>query len=152
MAMPANLCTVPQLRRALLSAEEVAELLHVPVTWFYERTRSAAQIAFLDSVSGSTGALTKGMCAPGWRASGSAGARLLELLDFTGTLPADTGKSGHTERRSMARPRYQEGSLVVRGKAKRYVIRRTGNCSRCRHLSRWTNPSYGEVHAATECQ
>jgi hypothetical protein len=41
MAMPANLCTVPQLRRALLSAEEVAELLHVPVTWVYERTRSA---------------------------------------------------------------------------------------------------------------
>jgi len=40
MAMPANLGTVPQVRRALLSVEEVAELLHVPVTWVYERTRS----------------------------------------------------------------------------------------------------------------
>src|SRR6478735_3890769 len=81
----------------------------------------AAQIAFLDSVSGSTGALMKRMCAPGWSASGSEGARLLDPLDLRGTLPADTGKSG--QGRSMARPRYQEGRLVVRDKPKRHVIR-----------------------------
>src|SRR5215472_11418151 len=41
------------------------------------------------------------------------------------TLLRDTGKSGRaaTERSSMARPRYQNGSLVVRGKPKRYVLR-----------------------------
>lgn len=39
MSMPTNLGTVPQLRCALLSVEEVAELLQVPVSWVYERTR-----------------------------------------------------------------------------------------------------------------
>src|SRR4029077_11282478 len=40
-------------------------------------------------------------------------------------MPVDTGKSGRaaTERISMARPRYPDGRLVVRGKPKRYVLR-----------------------------
>lgn len=33
---------LPQPRRRLLSVSEVAELLQVPVTWVYERTRSRA--------------------------------------------------------------------------------------------------------------
>jgi excisionase family DNA binding protein len=35
-----KLAPVPQRRRALLSVEEVAELLQVPVSWVYDRTRS----------------------------------------------------------------------------------------------------------------
>ena len=47
------------------------------------------------------------------------------MLDLRVKLIRDTGKSGRaaTERSSMARPRYQNGSLVVRGKPKRYVLR-----------------------------
>jgi integrase len=47
------------------------------------------------------------------------------MLDLASTLVSDTGNGGRaTERSSMARPRYQDGSLVVRGKKrKRYVIR-----------------------------
>jgi integrase len=48
------------------------------------------------------------------------------VFDLGVTLLPDTGKSGRaaTEGSSMARPRYQEGSLVIRGKRrKRYVIR-----------------------------
>jgi|tagenome__1003787_1003787.scaffolds.fasta_scaffold20986559_7 integrase len=47
------------------------------------------------------------------------------MLDLAGTLACDTGNGGRaTERSSMARPRYQDGSLVVRGKKrKRYVLR-----------------------------
>jgi integrase len=45
--------------------------------------------------------------------------------DLGVTLSFDTGKGGRaTERSTMARPRYQDGSLVIRGgKRKRYVIR-----------------------------
>jgi excisionase family DNA binding protein len=40
MAIPETFAPVPQSRRALLSVEEVADLLQVPVSWVYERTRS----------------------------------------------------------------------------------------------------------------
>jgi excisionase family DNA binding protein len=40
MTAVSKLEQIPQLRRSLLSVEEVAELLHVPVSWVYERTRS----------------------------------------------------------------------------------------------------------------
>jgi excisionase family DNA binding protein len=40
MVTEARLAHVPQPRRSLLSVEEVAELLQVPVSWVYERTRS----------------------------------------------------------------------------------------------------------------
>ena len=39
MAAAARLAHSPEPRRALLSVEEVAELLQVPVSWVYERTR-----------------------------------------------------------------------------------------------------------------
>lgn len=47
------------------------------------------------------------------------------MVEFRDTLRAGTGKSGLVipERNWMARPRYQKGSLVVRGKPKRYVLR-----------------------------
>src|SRR5713101_4721275 len=47
------------------------------------------------------------------------------MLDLASTLPFDTGNGGRaTERKEMARPRYQDGSLVVRGKnRKRYILR-----------------------------
>jgi Phage integrase central domain len=46
------------------------------------------------------------------------------MLDVGSTLSFDTGKGGRaTERRQVARPRFQKGSLIVRGKPKRYVIR-----------------------------
>jgi integrase len=47
------------------------------------------------------------------------------MLDSASTLAFDTGNGGRaTERKEMARPRYQGGSLVVRGKnRKRYVLR-----------------------------
>lgn len=47
------------------------------------------------------------------------------MLDLGSTLAGDTGNGGRaTERSSMARPHYQGGSLVVRGKKrKRYVLR-----------------------------
>jgi integrase len=47
------------------------------------------------------------------------------MLDSASTLTFDTGNGGRaTERKEMARPRYQGGSVVVRGKnRKRYVIR-----------------------------
>ena len=48
------------------------------------------------------------------------------MLDLSRTMMADTGNGGRAtaERNAMARPRYQDGSLVVRGKKrKRYVIR-----------------------------
>ena len=47
------------------------------------------------------------------------------MLDSASTLVSDTGNGGRaTERSRMARPRYQDGSLVVRGKnRKRYVLR-----------------------------
>lgn len=58
----------------------------------------------------------------GWSSSVSG---TVDMPDFRAIIPADTGKSGRaaTERSSMARPRYQNGSLVVRGKPKRYVLR-----------------------------
>ena len=40
MPTEAKLEQFPQLRRRLLSVEEVAELLQVPVSWVYDRTRS----------------------------------------------------------------------------------------------------------------
>jgi excisionase family DNA binding protein len=39
MAAAEKLVQDPQPRRSLLSVEEVAELLQVPVSWVYERTR-----------------------------------------------------------------------------------------------------------------
>lgn len=47
------------------------------------------------------------------------------MLDAGVTLSSDTGNGRRaTERSTMARPRYQDGSLVIRGgKRKRYVIR-----------------------------
>ncbi len=46
------------------------------------------------------------------------------MLDSASTLSFDTGNGGRaTERKGMARPRYQNGSVVVRGKPKRYVLR-----------------------------
>jgi len=47
------------------------------------------------------------------------------VFDLGVKLLMDTGKSGRaaTERGWMARPRYQKGSLVVRGRPKRYVLR-----------------------------
>src|SRR6267142_5521517 len=47
------------------------------------------------------------------------------MLDSASTLTFDTGNGGRaTERNEMARPRYQGGSLVVRGKnRKRFVLR-----------------------------
>jgi integrase len=49
----------------------------------------------------------------------------MHVSDMRVTLFPDTGKSGRaaTERNSLARPRYQNGSVVVRGKPKRYVLR-----------------------------
>jgi len=40
MVSTAKLAHVPQARRSLLSVGEVAELLQVPVSWVYDRTRS----------------------------------------------------------------------------------------------------------------
>jgi excisionase family DNA binding protein len=40
MVAAAKFAQVPEPRRALLSVEEVAELLQVPVSWVYDRTRS----------------------------------------------------------------------------------------------------------------
>ena len=40
MHTEAKLVAIPSVRRTLLSVEEVAELLQVPVSWVYERTRS----------------------------------------------------------------------------------------------------------------
>src|SRR5215470_19625870 len=80
-----------------------------------------AAIAFPGSVSESIGDSTKPNFAPG----SSVSAREVVMPDFRAILLADTGKSGRaaTERSSMARPRYQNGSLVVRLKPKRYVLR-----------------------------
>ena len=40
MSTAPKLAQVPEPRRSLLSVEEVAELLQVPVSWVYDRTRS----------------------------------------------------------------------------------------------------------------
>ena len=40
MAIPETFAPVPESRRALLSVEEVAELLQVAVSWVYDRTRA----------------------------------------------------------------------------------------------------------------
>jgi excisionase family DNA binding protein len=40
MIAAARLAHIPAPRRSLLSVEEVAELLRVPVSWVYDRTRS----------------------------------------------------------------------------------------------------------------
>jgi excisionase family DNA binding protein len=40
MDLAPKLAQLPQQRRRLLSVEEVAELLQVPVSWVYDRTRS----------------------------------------------------------------------------------------------------------------
>src|SRR5262249_32564103 len=69
------------------------------------------------------GASMRARFALGWNASAWEAAY---VLDFQITLDADTGNGGRaaTERNRMARPRYQDGSLVVRGKKrKKYVLR-----------------------------
>jgi integrase len=78
-------------------------------------------IAFPVSISESIGASTRTRFVPG----SSVSAPEVVMPDFRVILLADTGKSGRaaTERSSMARPRYQNGSLVVRLKPKRYVLR-----------------------------
>jgi excisionase family DNA binding protein len=40
MTIPEAFAPVPGSRRALLSVEEVADLLQVPVSWVYDRTRA----------------------------------------------------------------------------------------------------------------
>jgi hypothetical protein len=76
-------------------------------------------IAFPVSVSENIGVSTRSSFAPGSIVS----APEVVMLDFRAILLADTVKSGRaaTERSSMTRPRYQNGSLVVRLKPKRYV-------------------------------
>jgi excisionase family DNA binding protein len=39
MATAAKLAQVPQTRSSLLNVQDVAELLQVPISWVYERTR-----------------------------------------------------------------------------------------------------------------
>ena len=48
MVAAAKIAQVPEPRRALLSVEEVAELLQVPVFSVYDTIRSRGIIAFLD--------------------------------------------------------------------------------------------------------
>jgi hypothetical protein len=78
-------------------------------------------IAFPVSVSENIGVSTRPSFAPGSIVS----APEVVMLDFRAILLTDTGKSGRaaTERSSIVRPRHQNGSLVVRGKPKRYVLR-----------------------------
>jgi hypothetical protein len=123
MTAAEKLTQVPNSRRSLLSVEEVAELLQVPVSWVYERKRWEGTIAFPVSISENTGVSTRPKFVPGSSVSAPEGV----MPDFRAIILADTGKSGRaaTERGSMARPRYQNGSLVVRGKPKRYVLRWT---------------------------
>src|SRR5262249_34944280 len=83
----------------------------------------ADAIAFQVFVWASTGDLRRPRCLPG--CNGNVPVEVGQMLEIGVTLPADTGKGGRaTERNQMARPRYQEGNLVVRGrKRKRYLIR-----------------------------
>ena len=120
MAAATKLAQVSEPRRALLSVEEVAELLQVPVSWVYDRTGSRG----VNRIPGFR-------LGKYWRfeerevlAWGGSNAEAAEVLN-RGTLSSDTGNGGRaTERSTMARPRYQNGHLVIRGKRrKRYVIR-----------------------------
>ena len=81
-------------------------------------------IVFPGSVSENIGGSMRAKFGPGSISSAPGGTVMLNS-QTSAIMPADTGKSGRaaTERISMARPRYQNGSLVVRGKPKRYVLR-----------------------------
>jgi hypothetical protein len=105
-------------RDRLLTVEEVAVLLHVPVSWVYGRTRKRSLGRLPATDSGNTGASVKTKC---WR-----GLYLMVgvamPLDMRARLETDTRKGGRVNgKETMARRRYQDGCLFIRGRVGRKV-------------------------------
>src|SRR5712692_2507159 len=83
------------------------------------------RIEFQASASGSIGASARLMCVCGLRGSEQEGGQVLDAGTRAITLSLDADRGGRASgKETMARPRYQDGSLVVRGKRRKVWLLR----------------------------
>ena len=109
----------------LLTVQQVAELLQVPVSWVYGRMRTRSQERLPAYVSGSIGDSIERKY---WRGS-RATKRIVRLLDMPATLRNDAEQAGRAietpkKGETMARRGFQQGSLFQRGTRRKVWVAR----------------------------
>ena len=108
----------------LLTIQQVAAMLHVPVSWVMEGHAHVLRNDCLAFVLENTGGFKRKKSTGGLRVSAEA----IVLSDNRATLVTDIGKGRRAnlrmERTRMARSQYQNGCLFIRGKRRKVWVAR----------------------------
>jgi excisionase family DNA binding protein len=110
---------------SLLTVKDVADFLRVPVTWVYARTRVRGRNRIPGFRLGKYWRFSPNDVNSWLERQRSPDVRALDLTSQFRAMTYDADSSGRvTDRKVATRPRYQDGSLIVRGKRRtKYLIR-----------------------------